>query len=239
LLFNLKSKPKPKAKPVIPAAVGGIRVKYSVRARRMALRVDARAGEVVLTWPARGTSERAALRFVEENRAWIEKQQSVTPTPSQFVNGDRIDVYGESYIIVHQAGRGITRLQDGQLMVHGAAEHLHRRVKDFLKKEALRVLSDVSTEKSLLIKLKAPQVRVIDPKTRWGSCGHDGRLMYSWRLIMAPADVLDYVVAHEVAHRIHMNHSRKFWMLCLSLCDDGAASRRWLKQHGRLLMGYQ
>ena len=80
---------------------------------------------------------------------------------------------------------------------------------------------------------------MIDPKTRWGSCAPDGSMMFSWRLILAPPDVLDYVVAHEVAHRIHMNHSPKFWALCASLTADAGEAKRWLKKNGHALMAYR
>lgn len=221
-----------------PDQVGGVRVKASQRARRMALRVDVKAGDIVLTWP-RGASEHSAARFIEQNRQWIEQHRRKLPQPKAFVEGEIISVHGQEYKIVRREGRGLTFLAAGHLIVHGRPEHMSRRIKDFLKEKAREVLEDVAAEKLSDINQKAAGVRVIDPKTRWGSCSPDGRMMFSWRLILAPPEVLDYVVAHEVAHRVHMNHSRKFWALCASLTGDAGASRRWLRAHGSTLMAYR
>jgi predicted metal-dependent hydrolase len=256
-----------------PDEVGGVRVKASQRARRMALRVDVKAGDIVLTWP-RGASEHSALRFIEQNRQWIEQHRRKLPQPKAFVEGEVISVHGQEYKIVRRDGRGVTCLIPpkyphpnllpegegtkgkppllplplgegrgegtiGHLIVHGRPEHMSRRIKDFLKEKAREVLEDIAGEKLSDINQKPAGVRVIDPKTRWGSCSPDGRMMFSWRLILAPPEVLDYVVAHEVAHRIHMNHSRKFWALCASLTGDAGTSRRWLRTHGSALMAYR
>ena len=221
-----------------PAEVGGVRVKPSQRARRMSLRLDVKIGDIVLTWP-RGASEQGALRFVEQNRLWIEQSRRKLPQPKTFTEGGTISVHGQEYKIVRKDGRGVTSLSEGQLIVHSRPEHLSRRIKDFLKEKAREVLEEIAAEKLSDINKKAAGVRVIDPKTRWGSCSADGSMMFSWRLILAPPDVLDYVVAHEVAHRIHMNHSRKFWALCASLTTDAGEAKRWLKKNGHALMAYR
>ena len=234
-MFGLLKKKQPIE---APEEIAGVRVKVSARATRMALRVDVKAGDVVLTWP-RGTSERGALRFIEQNRDWIERSRRKLPPPKAFSEGEIISIHGQEYKIVRKDGRGVTFLAAGHLVVHGRPEHMSRRIKDFLKEQAREVLEEVAAIKLSDLNLKSVGVRVIDPKTRWGSCAPDGRMMFSWRLILAPPEVLDYVVAHEVAHRIHMNHSRKFWALCASLTGDAAASRRWLRTHGSVLMAYR
>jgi predicted metal-dependent hydrolase len=148
-------------------------------------------------------------------------------------------INGKACQIVHREGRGLTHIEDACLIVHGQPEHIHRRVKDFLKEEARRVLQEATLHKLAQLGLEpVADVRVIDPKTRWGSCSRDGRIMYSWRLVLAPPEILDYLVAHEVAHRVHLNHSRKFWAVCASLTPDAAASRRWLRRHGNELMAF-
>jgi len=235
-------KPKPAAKPVsdiIPLEIGGLRVKPSTRARRMGLRVDARAGEVVFTWPVKSriTPEKA-LRFIEQNRDWIEKHRKAAPPPRIFAPGLALNIAGKSAAITHVAGRGVTRLEGDVLLVHGAPEHLPRRVKDFLKAEAARHLQQLTDDKSAAIGLKPTAIRIADPRSRWGSCAPDGRIMYSWRLILAPPAVMDYVAAHEVAHRVHLNHGRRFWALCDKLATDMTSSRHWLKTEGRQLMGF-
>jgi predicted metal-dependent hydrolase len=239
MLFRTRQKHNLRQKPdfsAVPAEIGGIRVRPSARARRMALRVESATGEVVLTWPARGMSEKKAKNFIEEHRNWIETQQHRSAKIPRFAPEGNIRIGGSDYILTQGARRGLTRIEGDRIVVCGDPAHFRRRLKDFLKAEALKILTEASAAKSLDIGLAPPPVRVIDPKTRWGSCAPDGRLMFSWRLLLAPPAVLDYVVAHEVAHRIHMNHSRRFWSLCLSLCEDGAESRRWLKKHGTALM---
>lgn len=228
-----------RAKTPIPVEIDGVPVRQSVRARRMALRVDNSTGEVVLVWPRRG-SEKSARRFVEENRNWIARQRASAQPARDFAPGASISVAGHDYTLAHQPGRGLTRIEGDTIVVCGAPEHFSRRLRDFLKKEAEEVLRALSDAKAATLGLKPVPIRVIDPKTRWGSCAHDGRLMYSWRLILAPPDVLDYVVAHEVAHRKHMNHGVKFWRLCAELsAGDAGAARRWLRREGRQLMAWR
>jgi len=226
-------------KPIqVPSEIGGVRVRASMRARRMALRVDIKSGDIVLTWP-RGASESMALRFIEENSRWIETRRRRLPPPQYFVPGKQISIYGEACLIAHREGRGITRIEEKNLIVHGRPEHLSRRVRDFLKKTAMMILEDKAAQKLEQIGRGPADIRVIDPKTRWGSCSHDGALMFSWRLILAPPSVLDYVVAHEVAHCLHMNHGKKFWALCASLTENAAVARRWLRTHGGTMMAYR
>jgi len=218
-----------------PAEIAGVKVRPSTRARRMALRVDMKSGDVILTWPP-GASERRAAEFIEQNRRWIESRRQRQPQRQPLTAGRKISILGREYEIVHQPGRGVTRLEENLLIVHGRAEHLSRRVRDFLKQTALDVLTDRAAQKLDQLNLRLCDVRVVDPKTRWGSCSPDGRMMFSWRLLLTPPEVLDYVVAHEVAHRVHMNHSQKFWALCASLTEDAAAARRWLRKHGAHVM---
>jgi predicted metal-dependent hydrolase len=236
MLFRLK----PARTDTIPADIGGLRVRPSARARRMSLRVEAKTGHILFIWPLKGrVTMDKALRFIEKSRDWIERQQKQAVAPKSFSNGAAISIEGRDVTIRHATGRGLTRLEDDVLVVHGAPEHLPRRVKDFLKKRAAETLARLTAEKAQSLGLKARPVRIRDPKSRWGSCGPDGDIMYSWRLLLAPYDVMDYVVAHEVAHRLHMNHSKNFWRVCLSLAPKGAAARRWLRAHGRELLSYQ
>ncbi|MEZ0262130.1 MAG: M48 family metallopeptidase [Alphaproteobacteria bacterium] len=235
-----RQKPKPTDKTVIPADLGGVRVKPAPRARRLSLRVDVRMGDVVLCWPLKSRiSAEKALRFIAENQGWIDIQRNRAIQRKPFGAGDIVPVAGVDHVIEHRLGRGVTRLEQGRLIVHGRPEHMSRRVRDFLKEEAERVLQELSNEKATQIDLPPVAVRILDPKSRWGSCGPDGKIMYSWRLLLAPYEVMDYVVAHEVAHRVHMNHSKRFWTLCAELSEgDYRACRRWLRSHARLLQSY-
>lgn len=223
---------------VPPVDIHGVRVVPNNRARRLSLRVDAKRGDVVLTWPRRG-SLRAAEKFVLENMDWVEKHRQKLPARRRFDAGACVSVAGQVYIIEHRSGRGLTRIEDNKIVVHGGAEHIHRRVRDFIKSEALRHLTALSHEKAAALGLGPAPVRLRDPQTRWGSCGPDGKLMYSWRIVFAPYDVMDYLVAHEVAHRVQMNHSPAFWRLCASLTTDAKTSRRWLNENGKSLMVWE
>ncbi len=221
----------------VPEDIGGVRVRANARARRFSLRVDQKLGDVVLTWP-RGGSESHALRFIAENRAWIASRRSAIVQPRNFAEGDVVPVYGRDVTIVRRDGRGVTRLEGNTLIVYGRPEYLARRVKDFLKNTAQDVLEDIAARKQDKLGLKPKTIAIRDPKARWGSCGPDGRMMFSWRLILAPPYVLDYVVAHEVAHRVHLNHSRKFWALCAELAEDATAGKKWLSKNGNAVMAY-
>lgn len=236
MLSRLLSKPSPP--PSLPSHVDGVRVRHNPRARRLSLRADAKTGDIILVWPKRATHA-AALRFVQEQKNWIEKQRATIVTPEEFAPGARVTIAGQTLTTLSSPGRGITRIENDTIIVHGKPEFFHRRLRDFLKQEALRHLSAVTLEKTKQLGLAPSQIRIADPKSRWGSCGSDGRIMYSWRLIMAPEPVIDYIVAHETAHRIHMNHGRLFWRLCFSLCRNGSSARRWLKTEGQRLMRYR
>lgn len=228
-------KPKPD---LVPAEISGIRVRSSTRARRMALRVDARRGDIVLTFP-KGASLKKAEKFIAENKEWILEQRAKSRPVQRIDHGTELSVSGKVCRIDHRPGRGITRLEEDRIIVHGQPEHISRRVRDFLKKEAGVLLEELVGKKVKQAGLGPVSFRVIDPKTRWGSCSPDGKLMFSWRLILAPPFVLDYVVAHEVAHLVHLDHSRKFWDLCFRLADNGLQGRRWLKKNGFLLQAYK
>jgi len=231
---------KQKPTELIPPELGGLRVKPSARARRMGLRVEAKTGDVVFTWPLRARlSAEKALRFIEENRGWIERQKKQAVAPQLFAPGTVLSIAGESIVIEQGQGRGLTRLEDGRLIAHGKPEHLSRRIRDFLRAHAAEVLTALADAKAQHIGLAPSAVRILDPKSRWGSCAPDGKIMFSWRLLLAPYEVMDYVVAHEVAHRVHLNHSRRFWKLCAELTTDAGTSRRWLRQNGRQLMAYR
>jgi len=221
----------------IPQEINGVRVRFSSRAKSMYLGLDLKRGDIVLTWP-KGNSGYAASRFIEENEAWIKKHRIRLSTSKVFFADSKIRILGSEYNIVHIKGRGVSRFDGDDIIVYGREEHLSRRIKDFLKKTAKDILERESIKKLEQLDLQLNRIRVIDPKTRWGSCTNDGVLMFSWRLILMPPEVLDYIVAHEVSHRIYMNHSKKFWKLCGELTIDATKARRWVRLHGTKIMSY-
>jgi predicted metal-dependent hydrolase len=121
------------------------------------------------------------------------------------------------------------------IVVHGERIHLPRRVADFLKREARREIGALVEKHTAAVGRKAKAVRFRDTTSRWGSCTSDGTLSFSWRIMMAPRPVIDYLVAHEVAHLREMNHGPKFWKLCTELCPDTERCKAWLKRNGSAL----
>jgi len=129
--------------------------------------------------------------------------------------------------------------EDGSaLNVTGDVRHLQRRLSDWLKQQAKHDLAAASTAYARAMEVKIRRITIRDQSSRWGSCSSDGSLSYSWRLVLAPAFVLDYVAAHEVAHLRHMDHSPRYWRLVLTHCLRAKEAQHWLKRHGSLLHRY-
>ena len=120
-------------------------------------------------------------------------------------------------------------------MVFGDRRHLPRRIVDFLKREAKKDIEALVETHTAAVGRKAKAVRFKDTASRWGSCTSDGNLSFSWRIMMAPRPVINYLVAHEVAHLKEMNHGAKFWRLCETLCPDTERCKAWLKKNGSAL----
>jgi predicted metal-dependent hydrolase len=179
-------------------------------AKRMRLRVDHRAGLIRLTVPARA-SGRAALRWAGEQRAWVEGQLASAPAGQPLEPGAVIPFEGKELLLVPVEGtrRGVQR-DGGRLLVGGPAASLARVVERWLKQEALERLSQQTAAIAALAGVTVSSVAIGDPVSRWGSCTSAGAIRYSWRLVLAPPDALRFVVAHEVAHRLHLDHGPQF-----------------------------
>jgi len=130
--------------------------------------------------------------------------------------------------------------EDGSrlLCVTGGAPHIDRRVADFLKREAQRDLDAASRLHASCLGVTIKRITVRDQSSRWGSCSRTGVLSYSWRLILAPPFVLDYLAAHEVAHLAELNHSPRFWRLVRGLSPEFKRAKTWLVTHGSELHRY-
>lgn len=211
-------------------------VRRNRRARNYTLRVKDAAGTPVLTMPAYGTL-REARTFLDRHAGWLAWQIARAPTPRPIADGATIPVRGVPSLIRHMPGtRGTVRLVDedgGQsLRVAGATEHMRRRVFDYLRREARRDLEPAVLQYSARLGVRPKVIRIRDTITRWGSCSSSGELSFSFRLVMAPPFVLDYLAAHEVAHLREMNHSRRFWRLVEDICTDHDKARTWLTKEG-------
>lgn len=213
-------------------------VRRDRRARRYTLRLEPQDGSVTLVLPKRAPLGEA-LRFAQRKAGWVERQIESLPERVPFEPGAVIPVLGEAHVIRHcpEARRGTWR-EDGEILVSGFGDHVARRVADHLKREAREEIGRRAHDKAARLDCRVLRIGVRDTRSRWGSCSSDGALSFSWRLILAPEPVLDYVVAHEVSHLVHMDHGARFWSLVATLTDQVEAPRRWLKRHGGGLHRY-
>ena len=208
----------------------------SPRARQMRLAVDPRDGSVRLTLPRRAQMDHA-LRWAETKRGWIEAQLARLPVATPIINDMRFDVAGETLLLdwSERHPRKPVR-HEGRLQIGGPAEGLEVRLLRWLKAEA-RALLDLETQEfAAKIGVSVLPIGIGDPVSRWGSCASTGQIRYSWRLILAPPFVRRATVAHEVAHRVHMNHGAAFHALVKEILgDDPTPARQWLRNNGSAL----
>jgi predicted metal-dependent hydrolase len=212
-------------------------------ARRMTLRVSSATRDIVLTVPEH-TDLAAARRFADGHGGWIAARLARVPERVAFTNGVQIPLRGVPHRIVHWSNvRGATSATlseagEAIIAVSGDAPHVARRVKEFLEREARRDLVVAVKHYTEALGMPAKRITVRDTKSRWGSCSASGCLNFSWRLILAPPFVLDYLAAHEVAHLKELNHSHRFWRTLHKLCPGTEDAERWLKRHGTDLHKY-
>ena len=224
-------------------AIYPIRLRRHPQARRYTLRIQTATREVVLTMPPRG-SMREARAFAERHGAWIAARLGRLPAAVRFAHGTVIPLRGVEHRIEHRHGaRGTVWREPGHdgvplLCVAGEAPHVGRRVADHLKREAKRDLDAATRSYAQKLGVAVRRVSIRDQASRWGSCSTSGVLSYSWRLILAPPFVLDYLAAHEVAHIVEMNHGSRFWRTVLRLCADTRRAKVWLDTHGAGLHRY-
>jgi len=195
-------------------------------ARRLRLRFDEASGKLRLTCPWR-ISRRSALSWALEQREWIEAQVARAEPGEPFEDGAIIPIEGEDVRIAWDpAARRTPEIVDGELRFGGPESGLSRRVELFLKRRALDVMSREAAEYSAAADVTPSLVSVGDAGTRWGSCSSQGRIRLSWRLILAPPAVRRFVVAHEIAHLVHLDHGARFKALEARLYGDGLAEAK-------------
>jgi predicted metal-dependent hydrolase len=213
------------------------------QARRYTLRIQATTREVILTIPPHGTLKEAGA-FAQKHGGWIAARLGRLPEAAPFADGAVVPLRGLPHRIAHRPGRrGTVWMEVGAegerlLCVAGNAPHIDRRIGDFLRREARRELETASLKFAASLGVAVKRITVRDQSSRWGSCSTTGLLSFSWRLILAPSHVLEYLAAHEVAHLIEMNHSARFWRLVQRLCPDHDRAKAWLDAHGADLHRY-
>jgi predicted metal-dependent hydrolase len=214
--------------------VTAIEVVRHPRARRMKLSVDNATGQIRLTLPPRA-SAKDGLRWAEGQQAWIAQALARRPAVVPFEPGASILYLGESVGLGWDSGFPRTPLlDDGQLVAGGPREGYERRIERWLRKQALDVMSAETADYAAMA-----EVAVGDPKGRWGSCAASGVIRYSWRLILAPPEVRRATVAHEVAHRVHMNHSAAFHAVVRALYGrEPTRERAWLRANAMRLHSF-
>jgi predicted metal-dependent hydrolase len=205
----------------------------------MRLAVDPRDGAVKLTLPARANL-RSALAWVEEKRGWIEATIAALPPPERLAHGAIVPFEGRDHRLFWDidAPRRIN-VEGDLILVGGPAELVGQRLLRWLRAEALRVLTSETADYTRAAGLSPGRIGIGDPRTRWGSCTSSGDIRYNWRLILAPPEVRRATVAHEVAHRLHMDHSPAFHAAVARLYGrDPKPERAWLKANGARLHAF-
>ena len=216
-----------------------VTLRLNPRARRLIVKVHPSTGEVTVVAPSHRSLDRA-LAFARGESRWIARQLERVPQVVHLGLGANIPFRGrDCRILKGEAGRGsVWQDEDGHIRVNGRDEHVSRRLLDFLKREARKTLETRSLAFAARLGTKPRRVAVRDTSSRWGSCSVSRSISFSWRLILAPDDVLDYVVAHEVAHLVEMNHGPRFWRLVRLLVPDIDGPQAWLKRNGVALHRY-
>jgi len=242
LLYRRPSEPRT-IEIVFDRSIYLVQLRRHRQARRYTLRIQATTREVILTIPPRGTLQEAG-EFAQKHGGWIAARLGRLPEAMPFADGVVLPLRGVPHRIAHRRGtRGTVWAevaQDGErlLCVAGNAPHLDRRVGDYLRREARRELEAASLKFAASLGVAIKRITVRDQSSRWGSCSTTGMLSFSWRLILAPSHVLEYLAAHEVAHLVEMNHSPRFWRLVQRLCPDHDRAKAWLDAHGADLHRY-
>ncbi len=214
-----------------------VRLEVNPKARRLILRLDERNREAVAVAPSKRKIGEAAA-FARDRVDWIAQHLQALPEHILLQPGATFMLRGMPCEVSLEGAGRIARLLPGSpqcLQAPGAQETAGQRVERFLRKTAKDDLSDAVIRYCDHLGVEARRVTVKDTRSRWGSCTSDGRLAFSWRLIMAPSEVLEYVAAHECAHLLEMNHSPAFWAHVARCRPNWKKERAWLRKNGREL----
>ena len=212
-------------------------LRRSARARRVSLRVSSLDGRVTLSLP-KGMNPAEARAFAEEKSGWIRKHLSRQAQAVMVGIGATLPVRGAERTVVSGPVR-TAELTENTLVVPDRPDMAADRVKAFLRLAARNDLARACAKYTARLQRDFKRMTLRDTRSRWGSCSSTGNLMFSWRLVMAPPEVLDYVAAHEVAHLAEMNHSPAYWDTVARICPEYAHPRQWLRQNGQHLHRYR
>lgn len=218
-----------------------LEVSVSPRAKRLALRLCPKTRTMNLVVPPRA-SMKAAYNFALDNENWIKEKLRELPRPIKLRDGAVIPLLGRErqIVVLYNENLKFTDiiLKKDELIVMTNKENPSARIKRYLIELARERITELADEKCALLRRRYKSIAIRDTVSRWGSCSSDRALSFSWRLVFAPKNVLDYVVAHECSHLVHMDHSDNFWSVCESISRDFEASIEWMQINGHTLMRY-
>jgi len=202
----------------------------SARAKHILLRQNTR-GEIILTCP-RFCPKVMAIRFAKNQVAWIRSRVQYAPQERVFHPDEQISVLGKEYIL--KRGQKMA-IQDGALIISGEEAFFHRRVCSCAQKMLLSYLQQHVVMLAQSLGVTPGRITLRNTSSRWGSCSSTHNLSFCWKIAFAPKEVIDYLIAHEVAHLAHMNHGQQFWSVVDTLTEHRVFAEKWLKKNGRLL----
>ncbi len=218
-----------------------LKVNVSPRAKRLALRLCPKTRTMNLVVPPRA-SMKSAYHFALENEEWIKEKIRELPRPVRLRDGAIIPVFGRDRRIVVLYNENLKYtdilLKKDEIIVMTNKENPSARIKRFLIEQTRARITELAEQKCAALGRDYKSITIRDTVSRWGSCSSDGRLSFSWRLVFAPKNVLDYVVAHECSHLIHMDHSQRFWDLCESISRDFDGGIDWMRENAHTLMRF-
>ncbi|MFV0408572.1 MAG: M48 family metallopeptidase [Paracoccus sp. (in: a-proteobacteria)] len=213
-----------------------VSVRRNARARRMTLRVPRSGGDAVLTLPMKA-SLKAGREFVQSKVDWLRKAVAAMPEPQLVQDGVALPISGH---LRQVRALPVKRVQlQGDLLAVPNGRPVGLSLQAWLRHRTHAALCEAVDRHAGNLGRQPGAMSLRDTRSRWGSCTSDGRLMFSWRLAMAPPEVLDYVAAHEVAHLAHMDHSPRFWAQVEALMPGHAPHRAWLRRHGAELQAWR
>ena len=219
-----------------------VAVRFSHRAKRISLHIKTTGNSAVLVVP-NGVLIGDAERFACRHAGWLARNLACRPLPVPFEPGAQVPILGVPHLIRHcperRGGVWLDPNSDSDaIWVSGAPKHLSRRVTDWLRRRARDEITRCARTHAHRLNRAIARISIRDTTSRWGSCSSRGNLSFSWRLVLAPERVLDYVCAHEAAHLVEMNHSPAFWRMVEELVGNWREPRTWLNRNGSELHRY-
>lgn len=217
-----------------------LKIRRNRQARRICLRYSPTEHSVSLTLPQRVRLQEG-YRFLSEKYDWLDQTLNEAPKQRKLRPGITIPILGDPHSVRHDAElRGAMRYVRGELVVGGPYKsHAPRRIQDALKTIVRKEIHTIAEAKAAILRKKFGRITIRDTKSRWGSCSSEGNLSFCWRLVFAPREVLEYVVAHEIAHLKYMDHSPAFWATVEKLCPNYEAPKEWLRINAQELYQYR